>query len=179
VNQALMDLGATICVPRAPLCPECPLEGGCLARERGTAAERPGRRKSRPRPHYEIAVGVIWRDGRILIAKRPAEGLLGGLWEFPGGKVEAGETPEACVIRELKEELGIDVTAACLAPFTFASHTYPEFHLLMPLYLCRRWQGAPRAREAQALIWLRPTRLGELPMPPADRPLVAMLRDFL
>lgn len=104
---------------------------------------------------------------------------MAGLWEFPGGKVEAGETPEACLIRELKEELGIDVTAACLAPFTFASHAYPEFHLLMPLYLCRRWQGTPRAHEAQALKWLRPARLGELPMPPADTPLVALLQDFL
>ena len=125
------------------------------------------------------AVALVDVDGRVLLQQRPEGRAMAGLWEFPGGKVEAGETPEACVIRELKEELGIDVTAACLAPFTFASHTYPEFHLLMPLYLCRRWQGAPRAREAQALIWLRPTRLGELPMPPADRPLVAMLRDFL
>jgi len=125
------------------------------------------------------AVALVDLDGRVLLQQRPEGRSMAGLWEFPGGKVEAGETPEACLIRELKEELGIDVTAACLAPFTFASHAYPDFHLLMPLYLCRRWQGTPRAREAQALKWLRPAQLAELPMPPADRPLVAMLHDFL
>jgi len=104
---------------------------------------------------------------------------MAGLWEFPGGKLGPGETPEACLIRELREELGLDVAANCLAPLTFASHRYPEFHLLMPLYVCRVWEGLPVAREGQALRWLRPRDMTDLPMPPADRPLVAFLRDFL
>lgn len=104
---------------------------------------------------------------------------MAGLWEFPGGKIDHGETPEAALIRELAEELGIDVAASCLAPFTFASHTYPDFHLLMPLYLCRRWLGIPVAREGQRLAWVRPGQLADYPMPPADKPLVAMLRDLL
>jgi 8-oxo-dGTP diphosphatase len=104
---------------------------------------------------------------------------MAGLWEFPGGKVDAGETPEAALIRELAEELGIDVTVSCLAPFTFASYTYPDFHLLMPLYVCRKWSGTPAAREGQHLAWVRPARLADYPMPPADVPLVAMLRDLL
>ncbi len=125
------------------------------------------------------AVALVDVDGRVLLQQRPEGKSMAGLWEFPGGKVEAGETPEACLIRELEEELGIDVTAACLAPFTFASHAYEDFHLLMPLYVCRRWEGMIRAREAQALKWVRPVRMMELAMPPADRPLVAMLRDLL
>jgi len=104
---------------------------------------------------------------------------MAGLWEFPGGKVHAGETPEAALIRELEEELGIDVEASCLAPFTFASHAYADFHLLMPLYVCRKWAGIVTAREAQQLKWVRPAQLGDYEMPPADKPLVAMLRDLL
>jgi 8-oxo-dGTP diphosphatase len=125
------------------------------------------------------AVALIDADGRVLIAQRPEGKAMAGLWEFPGGKVEAGETPEAALIRELKEELGIDITATCLAPFTFASHTYERFHLLMPLYVCRRWQGTPVAHEHTALKWVRPLKLTDYPMPPADVPLVAMLRDLL
>ena len=125
------------------------------------------------------AAALVDVDGRVLICKRPAGKQLAGLWEFPGGKVEAGETPEACLIRELDEELGITVAHACLAPFVFASHAYDSFHLLMPLYLCRRWEGAPMAREHEAITWVRPSRLGDYPMPPADAPLVAWLRDLV
>jgi 8-oxo-dGTP diphosphatase len=125
------------------------------------------------------AAALIDRDGRVLLARRPEGKPMAGLWEFPGGKVRGGETPEAALIRELREELGIDVTAACLAPFTFASHAYEGFHLLMPLYLCRRWQGTPTPREGQRLAWVRPEKLAEYPVPPADRPLIPLLRDFL
>jgi len=125
------------------------------------------------------AVALVDADGRVLLAQRPAGKSMAGLWEFPGGKVNPGETPEAALIRELAEELAIDVTASCLAPFTFASYTYPDFHLLMPLYVCRKWSGIPAAQEGQLLAWVRPARLGDYPMPPADVPLVAMLRDLL
>jgi 8-oxo-dGTP diphosphatase len=125
------------------------------------------------------AVALIDPDGRVLVARRPEGKAMAGLWEFPGGKVRAGEAPEAALTRELKEELGIDVQAACLAPFTFASHRYETFHLLMPLYLCRRWEGMVAPQEGQAVKWVKPNKLADYPMPPADQPLVAMLRDFL
>jgi 8-oxo-dGTP diphosphatase len=125
------------------------------------------------------AVALIDADGRVLLAQRPPGKSMAGLWEFPGGKVEAGETPEAALIRELHEELGIDTWASCLAPLTFASHAYPDFHLLMPLYACRRWQGIPAAREGQVLAWVRPQALRDYPMPPADVPLIPILRDWL
>jgi 8-oxo-dGTP diphosphatase len=125
------------------------------------------------------ACALVDIDGRVLIARRPPGKSMAGLWEFPGGKVEQGELPEATVIRELSEELGIDVTAACLAPLTFASHSYDDFHLVMPLYVCRRWQGRVTPREGQELAWVRPVRLGDYPMPPADEPLVAHLRNLL
>jgi 8-oxo-dGTP diphosphatase len=126
-----------------------------------------------------VAAALVDVDGRVLIAKRPEGKALAGLWEFPGGKVEPGERPEAALIRELNEELGIDVQEACLAPFVFASHAYESFHLLMPLYLCRRWSGLVVAREHAALAWVRPNALTDYPMPPADAPLVAWLRDLL
>ena len=126
-----------------------------------------------------VAVALIDVDGRVLLAERPKGKSMAGLWEFPGGKVHDGEMPEAALIRELKEELDIDVTASCLAPFTFASHGYEDFHLLMPLYVCRRWQGMVSPHEGQRLTWARPARLTDYPMPPADKPLVAMLRDLL
>src|SRR4051812_7055974 len=133
-----------------------------------------------PRPIVLVAaVALIDADGRVLIAERPAGKHLAGTWEFPGGKVQPGETPEAALVRELAEELGIDVHESCLAPFTFASHAYPDFHLLMPLYVCRQWSRIVIAREGQQLKWVRPARLGEFEMPPADKPLVAMLRDLL
>jgi 8-oxo-dGTP diphosphatase len=125
------------------------------------------------------ACALIDADGRVLLARRPEGKKMAGLWEFPGGKLNPGETPEAALIRELKEELGIDVSAACLAPFAFASHAYDRFHLLMPLYLCRRWKGSVRPREGQTLAWVRPQKLPEFEMPPADKPLIPLLRDFL
>jgi 8-oxo-dGTP diphosphatase len=125
------------------------------------------------------AVALIDVDGRVLLAQRPAGKTMAGLWEFPGGKVDAGETPEEALVRELAEELGIDTTASCLAPIAFASHGYETFHLLMPLFACRQWQGTPQAREGQVLRWVRVGELHTYPMPPADIPLVALLRDLL
>lgn len=125
------------------------------------------------------ACALVDADGRVLVTRRPEGRHLAGLWEFPGGKVEPGETPEECLIRELAEELGIRTHESCLAPFTFASYRYPDFHLLMPLWVCRVWQGIPEPREGQEIRWVRPRELDALPMPPADRPLVAMLRDLL
>jgi 8-oxo-dGTP diphosphatase len=126
-----------------------------------------------------VSVALIDADGRVLLAQRPPGKSLAGLWEFPGGKVEPGEVPEAALIRELHEELGIDTWASCLAPLTFASHSYPDFHLLMPLFACRRWQGTPQAREGQTLAWVRANALKDYPMPPADIPLIPILRDWL
>ena len=126
-----------------------------------------------------VAVAMIDVDGRVLIAKRPAGKQLAGMWEFPGGKVEPGERPEAALIRELREELGVEVSESCLAPFVFASHAYDSFHLLMPLYLCRRWSGTVVAREHEALAWVKPNKLSDYPMSPADEPLVAWLRDLI
>jgi 8-oxo-dGTP diphosphatase len=125
------------------------------------------------------ACALIDADGRVLIAERPAHKEMAGLWEFPGGKVEGGERPEEALIRELREELGIEVQESCLAPFSFASHSYETFHLLMPFYVCRRWQGIPRALEHSAIKWVRPAELGAFAMPPADLPLIPMLRDLL
>ena len=126
-----------------------------------------------------VACALVDVDKRVLLAQRPEGKALAGLWEFPGGKVEPGERPETALIRELGEELGIDVTAACLAPLTFASHGYPSFHLLMPLYVCRRWTGEIRPGEGQRIAWVRPKGLRAYPMPPADVPLVAHLIDAL
>ena len=125
------------------------------------------------------AIALVDADGRVLIARRPKGKHLEGLWEFPGGKLRKGETPEAALIRELDEELGIDVEHSCLAPLSFASHDYADFHLLMLLYICRVWSGVAGPREGQSLKWVKPARLGDWPMPPADAPLVAALRDLL
>ncbi|AMJ61753.1 NTP pyrophosphohydrolase [Bosea sp. PAMC 26642] len=126
-----------------------------------------------------VACALIDADNRVLVAQRPEGKSLAGLWEFPGGKLEPGERPEPALIRELSEELGISVKEDCLAPLTFASHAYPNFHLLMPLYICRRWQGLVASREGQALKWVRPGKLRDLAMPPADEPLIAHLVDLL
>jgi 8-oxo-dGTP diphosphatase len=126
-----------------------------------------------------VACAMIDPDGRVLIAQRPVGKAMGGLWEFPGGKLEKGERPEDCLIRELREELGIEVKEPCLAPFSFASHDYGDFHLLMPLYICRRWEGIPTAKEHPAIKWVRPKDLSKYPMPAADVPLIPMLRDLL
>jgi 8-oxo-dGTP diphosphatase len=136
-----------------------------------------------PRPHLPtvtvVAVALLDADGRILLGQRPAHKHLGGLWEFPGGKVEPGETPEAALIRELHEELGIDIRASCLAPLSFVSHSYETFHLLMPLYVCRQWRGKVTAKEGQALAWVPAHKLRDYPMPPADEPLIPVLQDWL
>ena len=125
------------------------------------------------------ACALVDADGRILLAQRPEGKSLAGLWEFPGGKVEPGESPETALIRELHEELGIETWSSCLAPLTFASHAYDDFHLLMPLFACRRWQGIPHPHEGQKLAWVRAADLGDYPMPPADIPLIPVLRDWL
>ena len=138
-------------------------------------AEQPG-----DKPLLLVAAcALVDIETRVLLARRPEGKKMAGLWEFPGGKLHQGETPEVALIRELKEELGIEVSGNCLAPFAFASHAYPTFHLLMPLYLCRRWRGRPTGREGQMLAWVRPDKLADYPMPEADRPLVPLLRDFL
>lgn len=146
-------------------------QSGCWSAGSGQAAATP--------IVLVAAVALVDADGRVLIARRPAGKPMPGLWEFPGGKVRDGETPEAALVRELQEELGIDTRASCLAPIAFASHGYGDFHLLMPLFACRVWQGTPQPREGQELAWVRPARLGDYPMPPADEPLVALLRDLL
>ena len=140
----------------------------------------------RPRPANEplpvllaVAVALIDADGRVLLAQRPPGKAMAGLWEFPGGKLHDGEAPESALVRELHEELGIDTSESCLAPLTFASHRYERFHLLMLLYVCRVWKGMPRGMEGQTLKWVRPERLGDYPMPPADIPLIPVLRDLL
>ncbi|MEL6957446.1 MAG: 8-oxo-dGTP diphosphatase MutT [Pseudomonadota bacterium] len=125
------------------------------------------------------AVALIDVDGRVLLAQRPEGKSMAGLWEFPGGKVEPGETPEAALIRELHEELGIETWQSCLAPLTFASHSYDDFHLLMPLFACRKWDGTPSPKEGQSLKWVRGKELSEYPMPEADIPLIPILRDWL
>ncbi|HTM77921.1 MAG TPA: (deoxy)nucleoside triphosphate pyrophosphohydrolase [Devosia sp.] len=134
---------------------------------------------SQPSLLLVVACALVDADRRVLIAQRPPGKALAGLWEFPGGKIEPGETPEAALIRELEEELGVSTKTACLAPVSFASHSYDNFHLLMPLYACRKWQGQPQPREHTALKWVRPNALHDYPMPPADAPLIAALCDLL
>lgn len=174
VNQALMDLGARLCKPRAPLCARCPLARSCRARKRGTIGERPGRRPRRERPHYDIAVGVVWRDDRILIAKRPPEGLLGGLWEFPGGKREPGESLEATVVREVSEELDIDVEPG--AKIAAVDHAYSHFEITLHAYHCRYRTGTPRPLGCQEIAWVKPDELDRYAFPAANRRVLEHLR---
>ena len=155
---------------------------GADARElcyQGMARSVQSRTVPLPKLLLVVAAALVDPDGRVLVSQRPEGKSLAGLWEFPGGKVEQGERPEQALIRELDEELGIVVTEACLAPLTFASHAYAEMHLLMPLYVCRRWDGLVQSREGQALRWSRPAALRDLPMPPADAPLIPALVDLL
>jgi len=173
VNQALMDLGATICTPRSPDCPSCPLETRCLSRRRGTVTLRPKRRSRRKRPHYDIAVGVVWRDEEILIAKRPPEGLLGGLWEFPGGKRERGESLEATIVREVNEELGIEVEPG--AKIAAIDHAYSHFEITLHAYHCRYRSGTPRPLGSQEHAWVRPGELDRYAFPAANRKLLEYL----
>jgi 8-oxo-dGTP diphosphatase len=128
---------------------------------------------------FVVACALVDIDGRVLISQRPKGKALAGLWEFPGGKLESGETPEECLVRELREELGIETKVACLAPLTFASHRYDDFHLFMPLYICRRFEGTPRGMEGQQIKWVKPRQMRDYPMPPADEPLIPVLIDLL
>ncbi len=154
-------------------CSGRPIRLYVMSRETWTA-----RRAAKPTV-LVVAVALVDGDGRVLIARRPGGKSMAGLWEFPGGKVTPGELPEAAAARELAEELGLDITESCLAPLSFASHVYADFHLMMPLYVCRVWKGTPTPREGQEVKWVRPLKLADYPMPPADAPLVAMLRDLL
>ena len=152
-----------------------PADDGCWA-----AGERTATEQGVARPVILVAAAALVDvDGRVLIARRPEGKSMSGLWEFPGGKVQPGETPEAALIRELQEELAVDTRSSCLTPLAFASHAYEDFHLLMPLFVCRVWQGTPSPQEGQDLAWARPARLSDYPMPPADVPLVALLHDLL
>jgi A/G-specific adenine glycosylase len=173
VNQALMDLGSAICTPRAPRCGACPVESDCLARANGTAHERPGRRPAKKRPHYDIAVGVIWRGDEILIAKRPPEGLLGGLWEFPGGKPEPGEPLEAAVVREVGEEVGVEVEPG--AKITAVEHAYSHFEITLHAFHCRYRAGTPRPLTCQEVTWVRPEELDRYAFPAANRRVLEQL----
>lgn len=175
VNQALMDLGATICTPRSPRCSDCPLETLCLARARDTVHLRPGRRPRRERPHYDVAAGVIWNDGRLLIARRPPEGLLGGLWEFPGGKPEPGERLEDAAAREIREELEIEVEVG--DRMVSVDHAYSHFEITLHAFHCRYLSGRPVARGCSAFAWVRPEELEDYAFPAANRRILERLAE--
>jgi A/G-specific adenine glycosylase len=174
VNQALMDLGAGVCTPRSPRCSDCPLASLCKARARGTVAERPGRRPAKQRPHYDIAVGVVWRDDEILIAKRMPDGLLGGLWEFPGGKVEPGEAPEAAVVREVAEELDIEVETG--DKIAAIDHAYSHFEITLHAFRCRYRTGTPKPLGCQEYAWVRADQLESYAFPAANRRVLESIR---
>ncbi len=173
VNQALMDLGSAICLPHAPRCDACPIESDCLARANGTAEDRPGRRPKKKRPHYDIVVGVIWRGDEILIAKRPPDGLLGGLWEFPGGKPEPGESLEAAVVREVGEEVGVEIEPE--AKIAAVGHAYSHFEITLHAFHCRYRTGTPRPLACQEVAWVRPGDLDRYAFPAANRRVLTQL----
>lgn len=173
LNQALMDLGGGICRPRGPRCPECPLRRLCLARRRGTTELRPAPRPRRRLPHRDVAVGLVWREGRLLIARRPPEGLLGGLWEFPGGKVERGETPPHAAQREIREELGMEVQIG--EPVGRLEHAYSHFRITLHAFHARWRAGEPAPRTATAVAWVKPERLGEYAFPAANARIIELL----
>lgn len=176
VNQALMDLGAEVCTPRSPSCDTCPVEEHCLARARGTVAERPPERSRRDLPHHDIAVGTVWdREGRVLVARRPPEGLLGGLWEFPGGKIEDGETPEAALRRELREEMEIEVEV--LGLLGRVEHAYSHFRITLHAHHARHVRGEPTPRAATDWAWARPGELDGLAFPAANVRLLDRIRE--
>lgn len=175
LNQALMDLGGEICTPRAPSCGDCPAAGSCLAVERGTVDERPPARPRRSIPHRRVAVGVVWdAAGRVLVQRRPPDGLLGGLWEFPGGKVEDGESPREAVRREMREEVAVvvEVTGTLEA----VEHAYSHFRVTLHPFHARIVEGEPEARSATAWRWMEPDRLDELPLPAANHRILEQIR---
>lgn len=172
-NQALMEHGATLCTPRNPQCNICPVRRGCVARREGLTAQIPFKRPKKANPHYIIGVGVIWRRGRILIQRRKEEGLLGGLWEFPGGKLEPDEALSACVRREAQEELGIEVHVG--EELAVVDHSYTHFSITMHAFTCRHVRGRPRPHSATALKWVRPDELAQYAFPAANRKIIARL----
>jgi A/G-specific adenine glycosylase len=175
-NQALMDLGATICTPRRPACEQCPWEQACQARQLGDQESLPVRRPRKPLPHQDIAAGVIWRDGLILIAQRPLSGLLGGLWEFPGGKRESGETMQECLVREVAEELGIVIRVHQL--LATVDHAYTHFRITLHAYHCQYVSGEPQALGCAAWVWVRPDELDSYAFPAANRTILSALRPL-
>jgi A/G-specific adenine glycosylase len=175
-NQALMDLGATICTPRRPACVECPLSSECIAKKLNIQENLPLRSPRKPLPHHDVAAGVIWRDGRILIARRPSKGLLGGLWEFPGGKREPGESLEDCLVREVAEELGIEIRVGRL--LTKVRHAYTHFRITLYAYQCRHISGEPQSIGCTAWKWVTPAELGDYAFPAANHAIIVALQSL-